>query len=212
LRRLDFPKDSKFLLYVSNSSYSPDEPEIIEEMLKWADEGRFQCDVRLVIRPYSGGRGGDRELDRKKFERFSVHPRVHFYKREFWGDLEKSIYFVNIMRHADVVIAVYTTMALEAAVLDRPLVAPCFDGRVNRPLSHSIRRFEEFEHFQDVLEIGAMKTARSFDELFRHLEAYLQNPKLDSSEREIMRERLCYKLDGLASKRICERLLHEVKI
>src|SRR3989344_3035590 len=212
LESLNFPKDSKFILYVSNSTYCPDEPEVIDEILKWADEKRFGDDVYLVIRPYSGGRGQDKEFDRKKFEKFENHPRVRFYKREFWGDLEKSIYFVNIMRHADVVIAVYTTMALEAAVLDRPLVATAFDGHSARPLRRSIRRFEAFEHFKDVLKIGAMKSTRSFDELFEALDSYLKNPNLDGDKRELTRQELCYKLDGRSSERIVQHILNEANI
>ncbi len=169
LRSLDFPSDAKFILYVSGSAYCPDEPEIIEEMLRWADEGKFGVDVRLVIRPYLGGRGKDKEFDEQKFNRFELNPRVRFYRREFWGDLEKSIYFMNLMSHADVAISIYSTMVLEAAVLDRPLLAVAFDGYHTRPYQRSIRRFEEFDHFQDVLKTGALRTARNFDELFKFL-------------------------------------------
>ena len=212
LKSLDFPKNSKFILYVSNSTYCPDEPEVIEEILRWADEKKFNDDVYLVIRPYSGGRGQDREFDKEKFRHFEAHPRVRFYKREFWGDLEKSIYFVNIMRHADIVIAVYTTMALEAAFLDRPLVTTAFDGHHVRPLRRSIRRFEEFEHFQDVLRIGAMKRTENFNELFMALRRYLENPSLDAEKRERMRRELCYKLDGRASERIASHILYEAAL
>lgn len=212
LGSLNFPKDSKYILYVSGSAYCPDEPEIIETILRWADENKFGCDLCLVIRPYSGGRSQDKDFDLKKFERFEAHPRVRFYKREFWGDLEKSIYFVNIMRHADIVLAVYTTMALEAAVLDRPLIATAFDGNNVRPLERSIRRFEQFEHFKDVLRLEAMKTTRNFDELYMAINDYLKNPNLDGDKREVMRQELCYKLDGKASERIAQHILNEANV
>lgn len=212
LKSLNFPENSKYILYVSGSAYCPDEPEIIETILRWADENKFGCDLRLVIRPYSGGRSQDKDFDVKKFEKFESHPRVRFYKREFWGDLEKSIYFVNIMRHADIVIAVYTTMVLEAAVLDRPLVATAFDGNNNRPLERSIRRFEQFEHFKDVLRLEAMRTTRNFDELYKAIGDYLKNPKLDEEKRKIMRQELCYKLDGKASERIAQYILNEAHV
>ncbi len=206
LGRLGFPPTAKLLLYVSGSAYCPDEPDIIETILSWADEGKFGSDVYLVIRPYSGGRSKDKEIEEKKFGRFAGHPRVAIFRRDFWGDLEKSIYFVNILRHADAVVALYTTMVLEAAALDRPLIAPAFDGYHSRPFHRSIRRFEQFEHFGEVMRIGAMRTARNFADLFRYLDEYLKNPQLDAEKRELLRRRLYYKLDGKASERILSHL------
>ncbi len=207
LSSLGWPKDAKYILYVSGSAYCPDEPEIIEKILCWADEGRFGEDVRMIIRPYLGGRSKDRAFDAEKFERFKKNPRVRFYEREFWGDMDKAREFVALMRHADAVLAVYTTMVLEAGALDRPLVAVAFDGSAYRPWYRSIRRFEGFEHFQDVLKTGAMRTAYNFDRLFEILDNYFKNPRLDGERRELLRERLCYKLDGKASERVLDEVL-----
>ena len=202
LEFLRFPGNAKYILYVSGSSYCPDEPDVIETMLKWMDENKFGMDVRLVIRPYLGGRSKDKEFDEEKFNRFASHPRVVFYRPDFWGDVHASIDFINIMRHADAVLAVYTTMVLEASVLDRPLVAVAFDGYHTRPFARSIRRFEQFEHFQDVKQSGAMRTAYSFDELFVILDNYLKDPHLDAEQRQRLRDMLCDKLDGNVSERI----------
>ena len=207
LSSLGFPASAKYILYVSGSSYCPDEPDVIETILKWMDEGRFGADTRLVIRPYLGGRSKDKEFDEEKFNRFETHPRVKFYRRDFWGDIDESINFINIMRNADIVLAVFTTMALEASVVDRPLVAVAFDGYHKRPLNRSIRRFEQFTHFRDVYKTGAMKTAYNFDELFAILNHFFKDPTWAWAERKLLRERLCYKLDGRASERILEYIM-----
>lgn len=207
LTALGWPADARYILYVSGSAYCPDEPEVIEEVLKWADAGKFGADIRMIIRPYLGGRSKDRAFDAEKFERFKKNPRVRFYEREFWDDLEKAIEFVTLMRHADAVLAVYTTMVLEAGALDRPLVAVAFDGRARRPWYRSIRRFEAFEHFQDVLKTGAMRTAYDFNQLFEILNNYFENPRLDGERRALLRKRLCYKLDGGASRRVLDEVL-----
>ncbi len=203
LTDLGFREDTQYILYVSGSAYCPDEPDIIERMLQWADRGEFGVrDVRLVIRPYQGGRKQDKQFDMQKFNRFAAHPRVVFYRQEFWGDRERTKYFLNILAHADVVVGVYTTMLIEAAALDRPLVAPAFDGYRTRPYHRSIRRFEAFDHFQEVLASGAVRTARSFDDLLLILRRYLDDPAVDERERHILRERVCFRLDGKASERI----------
>ena len=206
LSSLTFPQTTKYILYVSGSAYCPDEPDVIETILKWMDEGRFGADARLVIRPYLGGRSKDKEFDEEKFNRFEAHPRVIFYRPDFWGDIDESIHFINIMRYADIVLAVFTTMALEASVVDRPLAAVAFDGYHKRPFGRSIRRFERFTHFADVRKTGAMKTAHNFDELYAILDHFFKDPSWGSEERKLLREKLCYKLDGRASVRIMEHV------
>ncbi|MFA6536514.1 MAG: CDP-glycerol glycerophosphotransferase family protein [Candidatus Paceibacterota bacterium] len=206
LETLNFPTNAKFILYISGSAYCPDEPEIIETMIKWADENKFGTDVRFVIRPYLGGRSKDREFDEEKFNRFENNPRVYFYRREFWGDIPKTEHFLNIINSADAVISVYSTAVLEAAVLDRPIVAPLFDGYQIRPFRRSITRFAKFDHFKSVLETGALRTPKSFKELFADLDKYLRDPAADSDKRRLLRENVCGPLDGHSSERVFRAL------
>lgn len=211
LKSLGFSPDAKYIVFASGSAYTADEPDIIEKILEWADQNSFGCNLHVVIRPYLGGRGADQDFDEKKYNRFHEHPRVTFYEREFWGDLEKSIYFTSILRHADATVIGYSTMVLEAAVLDKPLISPSFDGYHERPFNRSIKRFELREHFQDILKTGALKQARNFDDLFRFLNEYLKNPHLDADKREKLREIALYKTDGKASERVVEELLRVLK-
>lgn len=202
LARLGFPAGARFVLYVSGSAYCPDEPDIVEKILAWADAGVCADDLRVVVRPYQGGRMQDKEFDMQKFNRFETHPRAAFYRKEFWGDRERTEYFLNILAHADAVMGVYTTMLVEAAALDRPLIAPAFDGHHTRPYHRSIRRFQEFDHFREVLASGAVRITRSFDDLQDILRRYLKDPAADADKRQAMRDAVCFQLDGKASERI----------
>lgn len=208
LQSAGFPMGSKYILYVSGSAYCPDEPDIIEKILQWADDKKIGEDMRLLIRPYTGGRAKDKEFDEEKYNRFETHPRVAFYRKEFWGDMERSIHFMNLMRHADLVIAIYSTAMIEAAALDRPLVGIAFDGYKTRPLQQSIRRFAAREHFQDVWRSGAVRMVESFDALKSAIIDYFNNPQLDAPRRAALRARVCGPTDGKVSERIVEQILH----
>jgi hypothetical protein len=210
LASLKFPESSRVIIYISGSTYCPDEPDIIETIIKWMDEGHLGEDARLVIRPYYGGRGKDKEFDEQKFNRFEEHPRVAFYKREFWGDLEKSKYFVNLLRHSSLVIATYSTALMEASIFDKPIMALAFDGYKQRPLYRSIRRFKDFVHFQDVIKTGALKIAYDFPQLLEYAQQYLEDPTIDAAGRAEMREQVCYKLDGKSSERIFDRIMESL--
>lgn len=210
LARWDFPPDARVLLYISGSSYCPDEPEVIEEILRQMESGRFPPETRLIIRPYLGGRFKDKDFDEKKFNRFEEHPAVRMYRRESWSNVEETIAFLNIMAHSDVVMSAFSTAALEVSLFDRPLISIGFDGYHRRPFHRSVRRFEYFTHFQDVFLTGAVRVVRNFPQLFAAICGYLENPGLDSEKRARMRDLMCYKLDGKASERILEAVMKTV--
>ncbi len=204
--RFNFPWESKFVFYISGSAYCPDEPDIIEKILQWSDEGKFNSDVRVVIRPYLSGRGADEDFDMQKYNRFKSHPKVVYYEEFLENDAEKSAFYFNIMRHADAVIGVYTTSIMESAVLDRPDIVINFDGYKNRPFIRSIKRFGMREHFYDILGSGGVKITNNFDELFEAMNNYLKNPELDRDKRKKLCEKVCYKIDGMSSERILKEI------
>lgn len=213
LSSVGFSEGAQYLLYISGSVYCPDEPEVIEQILRWIDEGRFAPhDVRLVIRPYLGGRLRDHDFDVKKFEGFKTHPRVIFYQRESWQDLPGTVELLNFMAHADAVLSAFSTAALEVALFDRPLIAIGFDGHHTRPFHRSVQRFEGFTHFQDVYATGGIRVTRNFDELRAAIKMYLDNPSLDGDGRALMRCTMCPFLDSDTSKRILDTLLKSCQV
>jgi len=211
LSDIGFPQNARYIMYVSGSAYCPDEPDIIAEILKWIDSGAYGSNTYLVVRPYLGSRGKDKEFDEEKFLRFKNHPKVFFYDMKQPVPVDELTRFINILRHSHAVMAVYSTALLEAAILGRPIVAAPFDGYAKRPFYRSIRRFRGFEHFQDVIRFGALKEAFDFSQLKKILGEYLENPSKDAAARERMCEELCYKLDGKAGERIVDEILKYVK-
>ncbi len=210
LRSLNLPPDARYILYVSGSSYCPDEPDIIAEMLRWIAANEFGEDVYIVLRPYLGSRGKDKDFDAEKYARLAKHPRLRLFDKRGVERLDEMVLYLNVMRHAGAVLAVYSTVFLESVVFDRPLIAAPFDGWHTRPLYRSIRRFEGFEHFKDVAETSAIKTVRSFPELKQALSGYLAHPELNAEKRARMRREICGQLDGRASERVVAVILREV--
>jgi CDP-glycerol glycerophosphotransferase (TagB/SpsB family) len=210
LQELNFPDDAQYILYVAGSMYSPDEPDIIEEMIAWADAKEIGKNVHFVIRPYPGGRGKDEAFDEKKFQGFSAHPRVSFQMQKFWAGFETNAAFMNIVRHADVVLAVYSTAVLPAVAMDRPTLTFMFDGYKDRPYHRSIKRFAIREHYKDVLESGGQAMAMDFADLKNKLKQYLEHPKTDGDKRALMRPQVIGPLDGKASERIYQALTHRI--
>lgn len=207
LSMIGFPQDARYIIYVSGSAYCPDEPDIVAGILKWIDGGGLGENVYLVVRPYLGSRGKDKEFDEKKFSSSASHRRVYYFDKKLPDLLEETDKFTNILLHSNAVMAVYSTVLLEAAILDKPILTAPFDGWNQRPFYRSIRRFEDFEHFQDVIRLGALRRAFNWGELKDILKGYLDNPDLNTKERKEMRRELASGADGLSSQRVVMALL-----
>jgi CDP-glycerol glycerophosphotransferase (TagB/SpsB family) len=209
---LNLPPTARYILYVSGSSYCPDEPDILETMLSWVEKGEFGENIYIVLRPYLGSRSKDKEFDERRYRSLKKHTRLVSFEKRGLEDFDDTAMFLNVMRHAGVVMSVYSTVVLEAVVFDRPLLTAPFDGYAKRPYYRSIRRFEEFEHFQDVIKSGGLRRAFNFAELKEMLRFYLENPAIDAAGRQKMRNDLCYRLDGKSGERLTGVILSALGI
>jgi hypothetical protein len=87
--------------------------------------------------------------------------------------------------HADLNINLASTMTLDFAIHDKPVVNVAFD--VAEPPPHGLPLWDyyyQFEHYQPVIQLGAARIARSRAELAEHVNAYLANPALDREGRQ----------------------------
>jgi len=204
LKNFGLSHEEKIILYVSGAAYSLDEPEIIESISQWIGEGKFGKS-KLMIRPYAIAR--DLELEQKKYARFeNNHPIVFNWMRRS-DNLESKKYFASMLAYSHVIISIFSTTAIEAAIFDKPTITIGFDGNHKRPYHQSIRRLEDMSHFRNVLDTGSVRVVRSFDDLGRTISAYLDNPGTDHDKRINLIDKMCHKIDGRASERIANYIL-----
>ena len=113
-------------------------------------------------------------------------------------------HLANSIYHSVMVINTESTMTLDAAAIDRPVVLIGFDGNQKLPYWRSIIRNYSREHLQGVLQTGGARLAKSADELIAHINTYLTNSRADSEGRERLRNELIYRTDGKSAERIVE--------
>jgi CDP-Glycerol:Poly(glycerophosphate) glycerophosphotransferase len=117
----------------------------------------------------------------------------------------------SMMAHSDVLVTVYSTMVVETAVHDTPIVAAVIDtpGGWNQPKKYSLslKKIGNWPTHQRFREAKAGKVANDENELCETLNAYLANPKLDSTERQaFVRQEITY-TDATAGVRTAEFIL-----
>jgi CDP-glycerol glycerophosphotransferase (TagB/SpsB family) len=117
----------------------------------------------------------------------------------------------SMMAHADVFLTVYSTMVVETAIHDRPIVSACIDapGGWNTPRKYSLPlseignwpthdRFRRADFGRVALNEAELKDALNF---------FLQNPDAGQEARRAFIARECTYTDGSAGKRSGEFFL-----
>ena len=119
-------------------------------------------------------------------------------------------HLADLLYHSDVVVAVASTLAIDAATLGKPVVFIGFDGD-QRPYWKSLRRYYDFDHQRYLLNTGGVKLADNMGELVKYVKDYLNNPSLDMENRKNINEEFCWKLDEKSGERVGNFLMSQLK-
>ena len=108
----------------------------------------------------------------------------------------------SMMTYSDVVVSIYSTMVLETALHDRPIVSACIDSPTGWPDAFWIplSTVPTWPTASRVNKLGASRNAFNVDELAQTIDLYLANPKLDSENRRNFVQRELTFLNGESAR------------
>jgi len=122
---------------------------------------------------------------------------------------EQMMHLAELMYHADVLIQIGSTIAIDAACFDTPVIGYSLDVNDSRVhWSHYARRVFDFTHNRYLVELGGVRLVHTEEELVNALKEYLHHPERDREGRRRIVERICGRFDGLSGERIATFLLH----
>jgi hypothetical protein len=211
LHELGVSRGAGYFLYsCSHQDLAPDEPALVVELARrMANHPRLR-DTWLVVRTHpldDWGRWAfvPGEADRVALSHaWSVEP-----DNEGWAAVEQmeQARLISTLAHAAACINIASTISLDAAILDRPVIGIRFDGLADAP--HGIL-YEEYEadHYAPLVRSGGLRIANTWGELFALLETAITEPGRDAAERARMVAEECGQVDGLAALRVSAGLLH----
>jgi CDP-glycerol glycerophosphotransferase (TagB/SpsB family) len=117
----------------------------------------------------------------------------------------------SMMAHSDVLVTVYSTMVVETAVHDTPIVAAVIDvpGGWNQPkkFSLSLKKIGNWPTHKRFRDAKAGRVVSNEKELCDAINHYLKNPSLDATERKKFIEDEITFIDGTSGKRTAEFIL-----
>lgn len=198
--------DRPFIVYaVGSPNFLKGEPDGAEYLARRVAAGELG-DVQLLVRPHPihdnaemvsrfAGLG-----DRVRLQATS-RPGTPLTARS--QDERAIIDWVNTFRHADVVVNLSSTVTIDAAIFDRPVVNLDYDpapGGADTPLIRDINHV--WTHFAPVAQSGGVWLVKDGEEMVAAVRGYLENPALHRERRRWIAEYVCGHLDGRNGERM----------
>jgi hypothetical protein len=190
----------------------PAEDQFVRVLLDLVRDGKIKGRPQVLLRPAPVDDGGRYDAVR------AAHPELIYAPANWFhidlGNWSRVVpsrddvqFLVNLTEHADLNVNLASTMTLDFAIHDKPVVNVAFDPVLPPPLGVPLwDLYYKFEHYRPVVEFGAARFARSGDELAHHINTYLDDPTLD---REGRRRFVQLEIDGTvgqAGARIADAL------
>ena len=116
----------------------------------------------------------------------------------------------NTLYHADLFVTVGSSIGIDAAIFDKPVVVIGFELCPQNSVLEQASLRLTVAHFERVFRIG-MKVAHSENELIDLIQFYLKHPEADRKDREEMVKEQCYEVDGKSSERFANFILENIR-
>lgn len=208
------PNDAPLLMYGTiNPALVPHEYQIVSEIVDWMKNGRFSRPVHLWVRLHPQVVQGvyRRNVDNYlalKCERVHIEvPPVHDSCLNWDLPKEDAEHLASLLTASDVVITPNSTLSIDAACVDTPIVNLFHDSTGFDARGMTARRFRFYTHYSKILETGGIAIVDQPEQFIPAIERYLDNPGLDREGRKAILQQQFNGLDGRAGERTAQALL-----
>src|SRR3989344_3029697 len=166
-------------------------------------DGRLPRDVHFLVRPHPQSPGDVSKFKNNPYFTLDL-PGIVIAGGRRAAEMRASdiAHAANSFYHCELLISVVTSLGLDLLHFDKPHIMLGFDGYEQRPWLKSVRRYHEEDNMKDFIDTGAVRVAKSPQELVQFTGEYLNNSQLDATGRELARKNILYCTDGKAGQRI----------
>ena len=200
--------------------FAPNLPNV-EALARLVSDGSLVASSQLLVRLHPTHFQSKPAIfaeERKRIQALSAqYPHVHVVQPvPLGGSLgyyggEDMPEKASMLAHSDVVVTVYSTMVVETAIHDTPIIAAVIDapGGWNHPRKYSLplRKIGDWPTHQRFRRSGAGRVAEDEDALRDLVNLYLSDPTQDSDRRKkFVAQEITY-TDGSAGQRTAQHIL-----
>lgn len=211
-RRLGGDPDRKLITYsgVAVEWAFPREPEVVRHIWEAIRDGRIEGNPQLLVRSHPVDRSGRFQALEKTCPGILIQPPWPREIDEYWWftpNLELIALLSNTLRHSDLNVNLASSMTLDSAILNTPVVNVAYTTVPDDPRAQRVPNGHRSFHYSRVMKCDAAALATSHEELIAQINATLRNPDQHRAGRQKAVDWICGPVDGRASRRIADAVL-----
>ena len=202
----------KLITYTTGTpGTAPFDHEVIDLLYQSMQKGALRQPSQLLVRLHPKDRLSDYERFKDKPDLIIQLPGRRASTGDSWNPTHEDMFgLAELMHYTDVNVNVASTITIDAAAFDTPVVNVAYDGYTTKPYPESCLRYLDYEHYKVIVKTGGVKIAYSNEETVKHIQSYLDDRTQEAEGRRLIREQQCWKLDGQSSRRIAEYILSQL--
>lgn len=203
------PSARIILFSPAGKKFIDDDPAFCRILQDAARRGDFGANAHVLIRLHPANK-----IDLQEFvadEYVTVEdPGVRFEGvRDKDNELDRAGFnhLLDEISHADVVVNVLSSIAIDACVRGKPVVTIGFNATADVPFERSVELYLREENMAKLLATGGASLSHNPEELLAKIKDALENPAAGETRREKLIEQQCFRLDGHAKDRVADAVL-----
>src|SRR3989344_429509 len=189
--------------YFSNSDW-----DIIDLLRSYQNKKLIPHDVEILVRFQPNDFIDEAELKKRPWLVYD-YPGIRFSDKRgvdwdmSFTDLQ---HLVDTLYYSSIFICYATSLSIDAAVFDRPVININFEVKEKQRLSQTPTHFYRTEHYSKAGRTGGIRFVNSEPEFLEWINQYLAQPNLDHQGRKRLINEQCWKLDGQSAYRVTKHI------
>jgi CDP-Glycerol:Poly(glycerophosphate) glycerophosphotransferase len=201
-----------YILYCANHyALTPDEPQLVKQIITALKGNPVLSSYQVVLRlhPMDDYERWNNLLADFPSVQVSYPWAHHDGQNLFWGEpsTEDLVLFSNTLRYCSLVLNIASTISIDAAILDKPVVCVGFSSDASNSFNSLYHNFHYSDHYASIMKTGATPLSVDLESLIKLSIQALKHPHQLATKRKQMVELLCGITDGRSSERIVKFIL-----
>ena len=212
IKNLD-PKKEIIVYATMGRAFSTTDWDIIDFLEDLTKNNKLKKPSQLLVRFQPNDFFDKEEVEKRPWLKYD-QPGIRFSSKRGvdWDmDFKDLDHLKNTLHHMALVISYASSIGIDAAVYDKPIINIDFEIKKNDYLLKSPTQYYATAHYKKALKTGAINLVKSKEEMISIINEYLENPKSKSEERKKLVADQCTYTDGKSGERIAEFLINEMQ-
>jgi hypothetical protein len=212
--KINIPENKKLIVYAPmGRAFSSADWDIIDLLQKIIISDKINHECELLVRFQPNDFVDEQEISKRPNLKYDK-PGIRFgTKRGVDWDMNTNDlnHLQDTLYHMSLLICYASSISIDAAIFDKPIININFEiNKIPKLLKSPVQYYRSW-HYKNALKTGAIDLVNSEDGLVDSINKYLDNPSLNSKERNtLVKEQTTYS-DGLSGKRIADYIINLIK-